>query len=51
MNFLVEKGKQKTESKVESEILRYNQLCKKKTTCRALEDVSNCNPRSQGMIV
>ena len=43
-----EKAEQKTESEIQSEILRYNQLCKKKTTCGAFEDVSHCNQRSQG---
>ena len=28
-----EKAERKTESEIQSEILRYNQLCKKKTTC------------------
>ena len=46
-----EKAERKTESKIQSKILRYNQFRTKKTTCGAVEDVSNCNQRSQGTIL
>lgn len=51
MYVLFEKAERKTESKIQSKILRYNQFRKKKATCGAVEDVSNCNQRSQGTIL